>query len=38
VARSDQSAANQVSPDRGYIRMSKDELKNAPTFRYDAQR
>jgi hypothetical protein len=38
VARSEQAGANQTSPDRGYIRMSKDELKNAPTFRYNAQR
>lgn len=38
VTRSEQAGANQTSPDRGYIRMSKDELKNSPTFRYSAQR
>jgi hypothetical protein len=37
VARSDQAAANQATPDRGYIRMSKADLQNAPTFRYDAR-
>ncbi len=38
VARSEQAGANQGTPDRGYIRMSKDDLKNAPTFRYEARR
>jgi putative membrane protein len=37
VTRSDQAGANQAMPDRGYIRMSKADLQNAPTFRYDAR-
>jgi predicted outer membrane protein len=37
VMRSDQAGANQGSPDRGYIRMTKADLQNAPTFRYDAR-
>ncbi len=30
----DGSATNQGNPDRGYIRMSKADLQNAPTFRF----
>jgi hypothetical protein len=36
AARTDRADMNQGYPDRGYIRMSKADLQNAPEFRYSA--
>jgi sporulation protein YlmC with PRC-barrel domain len=36
AARTDRADMNQGYPDRGYIRMSKADLQNAPEFHYSA--